>query len=239
MNKNDASVAATSNVAAAAVTFELSEVRWVLNEGEVDVLATDASSSARVDGRRQVHEESSNKSPAAAAIGDSKVASTISAHDHTCNTTPNHDSISTVVDFKDATAASDRPTEHHQHESAYTSDTYLGWLCNDINTSNEEEKERRQNFAAKRRRLEGKITFPSYYNTIFAEVTAELAAESDVQRQANEDRRQEHSQAVPSSPAYMTSSNNERHHLALAAELLAEMDDDDDDDEDSSDDEWV
>uniref|UniRef100_A0A7S0AZU4 Uncharacterized protein n=1 Tax=Minutocellus polymorphus TaxID=265543 RepID=A0A7S0AZU4_9STRA len=224
MNKSDASVSNT--VAAAAMTFELSEVERTLQE--VDVLL------------RQGHETISNKSPAAAATDGSKIVSTAIGAHH-LNTTSNHDSITTVVDFKDETAALDGrpPLDHHQHESAYTttSDIYLGLLCDDIHTGDEEANERRQNFAAKRRRLEGKITFPSYYNSIFAEVTAELAAENDVQRQANEDRRQEHSQALPSSPAYITSRNNERHHLALAAELLAEMDDDEE--EDSSDDDWV
>ena len=180
----------------------------------------------------------------ASAIDGSKVATSTSATDRCC-----HDSTNDVVDLQNESsphtkrkipdaAASSTSTDHlSQAKTSFPS--YFGYMCLDDGVSDAvDEEERRQRFAAKRRRHEGKITLPSYYEDLLAEVTEELDEANAEAANIGERRRQDGDERRQSLglPSFMTTSrNDERHPLAFAAKLIAEMDmanDDVDDDDD-------
>ena len=182
----------------------------------------------------QPHQEHTRQ---ASAIDGSKVATSTSATERCYNDSTTNN----VVDLQNEssphakrnipdTDASSAPTDHLS-QAKPSSPSYFGYmhmyLYDDVSDAGDEE-ERRQRFAAKRRRHEGKITFPSYYEGLLAEVTEELG-EANVEA-ANIDERRQTPRGLPS---FMTTSrNDERHPLAFAAELIAEMGIDNDDDED-------
>ena len=188
----------------------------------------------------QPRQEHTRQAP---AIDGSKVATSTSATDRCC-----HDSTNDVVDLQNESsphtkrkipdaAASSTSTDHlSQAKTSFPS--YFGYmhLYDGVGDAVDEE-ERRQRFAAKRRRHEGKITIPSYYEELLAEMTEELDANAPAAN-IGERRRQDGDERRRSLglPSFMTTSrNDERHPLAFAAELIAEMDmanDDVDDDDD-------
>jgi hypothetical protein len=195
----------------------------------------------------QPHQEHARQ---ASAIDGSKVATTssTSATDRCCS-----DSTNNVVDLQNESspytpytkrkipgaAASSNPTDHLS-QAKISSPMYM-YLYDDVSDAGDEcEEERRQRFAAKRRRHEGKITFPSYYEDLLAEVTGELAEANAEAVNIGERRRQEDGderrQTLLGLPSFMTTSrNDERHPLAFAAELIAGMDVDNDDVDDDDD----
>ena len=181
----------------------------------------------------------------ASAIDGSKVATSTSATDRCCS-----DSTNNVVDLQNESspytkrkipdAAALSTSTDHLSQAKTSSPSYFGhmhmYLYDDVSDAVDEE-ERRQRLAAKRRRHEGKITFPSYYEDLLAEVTEELD-EANVGKRRRQDG-DENRQTLLGLPSFMTTSrNDERHPLAFAAELIAEMDmaDMDNDDVDDDDD---